>query len=641
MQTYGKHTALSSMVMFGGVNINPQISALKKPLDILVATPGRLLDHCGQRTIDLSGVEILVLDEADRMLDMGFIRDIRKILALLPQKRQNLLFSATFSDEIRSLARGVLNNPGEVSVTPRNTATELVTQTVHLVEQHHKRDLISHIIRESGWHQVLVFTRTKHGANRLAEKLVKDGLTAAAIHGNKSQSARTRALAGFKEGTVTVLVATDIAARGLDIDQLPQVVNFELPNVPEDYVHRIGRTGRAGATGAAVSLVDNSEIKLLRDIERLIKKTIDRKPVEGWTPPATTAASFSARNATKTRASLAAASATAVAVIAAATVAIAVAMAAAAASSARPAPRRARPRPPRPAPARAGGDGRGHAPRDGERKPSDRPAHAGRNEAARSNRRTTAVPGRRAPGGQRRPSTARRGRAAKQVISADSPHPDSDPRTRAHHALIDLVDVFLASWAISFSPGAGAISAMSSGLKYGFARGYWNTAGLIMGILFQFVVVAVGLGAVLATSEMAFNVVKYLGVAYLIYLGVRQIRTDAAPVAVDAGDPRQASIRELVMRGFLINTMNPKGTVFLLAVVPQFVDPALPMVAQYAALAGTLAFTDLVAMGVYTLLAARVLRLLRDAKHIRWMNRTFGSLFILAGVFLASFRRHS
>ncbi len=193
VQTYGKYTPLSSMVMFGGVNINPQISALRKPLDILVATPGRLLDHCGQKTVDLSGVEILVLDEADRMLDMGFIRDIRKILALLPRQRQNLLFSATFSDEIRTLARGVLNNPGEVSVTPRNTATELVTQTVHMVEQHHKRDLISHIIRESGWHQVLVFTRTKHGANRLAEKLVKDGLTAAAIHGNKSQSARTRA----------------------------------------------------------------------------------------------------------------------------------------------------------------------------------------------------------------------------------------------------------------------------------------------------------------------------------------------------------------------------------------------------------------------------------------------------------------
>ena len=285
VQTYGKYAGLKSMVMFGGVNINPQISALKKPLDILVATPGRLLDHAGQRTVDLSGVEILVLDEADRMLDMGFIRDIRKVLALLPKQRQNLLFSATFSDEIRTLARGVLNDPGEVSVTPRNTTTELVEQTVHLVEQHHKRDLISHIIRESGWHQVLVFTRTKHGANRLAEKLVKDGLSAAAIHGNKSQAARTRALAGFKDGSVTVLVATDIAARGLDIDQLPQVVNFELPNVPEDYVHRIGRTGRAGATGAAISLVDPSEIKLLKAIEKLIRKPLDRVEVQGWTPP--------------------------------------------------------------------------------------------------------------------------------------------------------------------------------------------------------------------------------------------------------------------------------------------------------------------------------------------------------------------
>jgi ATP-dependent RNA helicase RhlE len=284
VQTYGKYTPLTSMVMFGGVNINPQFSALKKPLDILVATPGRLLDHAGQRTVDLSGVEILVLDEADRMLDMGFIRDIRKVLALLPARRQNLLFSATFSEEIRTLARGVLQNPGEVSVTPRNTATELVTQTVHLVEQHHKRDLISHIIRESGWHQVLVFTRTKHGANRLAEKLVKDGLSAAAIHGNKSQAARTRALAGFKAGNVSVLVATDIAARGLDIDQLPQVVNFELPNVPEDYVHRIGRTGRAGATGAAISLVDSSEIKLLKAIEKLIRKPIDRVQIQGWTP---------------------------------------------------------------------------------------------------------------------------------------------------------------------------------------------------------------------------------------------------------------------------------------------------------------------------------------------------------------------
>jgi ATP-dependent RNA helicase RhlE len=290
VQTYGKHSTLKSMVMFGGVNINPQISALRKPLDILVATPGRLLDHAGQKTVDLSGVEILVLDEADRMLDMGFIRDIRKVLALLPKQRQNLLFSATFSEEIRTLARGVLNDPGEVSVTPRNTATELVAQTVHIVEQHHKRDLISHIIRESGWHQVLVFTRTKHGANRLAEKLVKDGLSAAAIHGNKSQAARTRALAGFKEGNVAVLVATDIAARGLDIDQLPQVVNFELPNVPEDYVHRIGRTGRAGATGAAISLVDNSEIKLLKAIEKLLRKPIDRVQIQGWTPPAGAAA---------------------------------------------------------------------------------------------------------------------------------------------------------------------------------------------------------------------------------------------------------------------------------------------------------------------------------------------------------------
>ena len=227
VQTYGKYASMTSMVMFGGVNINPQISALKKPVDILVATPGRLLDHVGQKTLDLSGVEILVLDEADRMLDMGFIHDIRRVLRLLPAQRQNLLFSATFSEEIRQLARGILHNPGEVSVTPRNTTTERVAQSVHLVQQSHKRDLVSHLIRESGWHQVLVFTRTKHGANRLAEKLVKDGLTAAAIHGNKSQSARTRALSGFKDGSVAVLVATDIAARGLDIDQLPLVVNFE------------------------------------------------------------------------------------------------------------------------------------------------------------------------------------------------------------------------------------------------------------------------------------------------------------------------------------------------------------------------------------------------------------------------------
>jgi ATP-dependent RNA helicase RhlE len=291
VQTYGKYLSLKSMVMFGGVNINPQISALRKPLDILVATPGRLLDHVGQKTLDLSGVEILVLDEADRMLDMGFIRDIRKILALLPAKRQNLLFSATFSDDIRALAKGVLNNPGEVSVARRNTASELVEQTVLTVPQSHKRDLLSHLVRTNGWKQVLVFTRTKHGANRLAEKLVKDGLPAAAIHGNKSQSARTRALSGFKDGSVAVLVATDIAARGLDIDQLPLVVNFELPNVPEDYVHRIGRTGRAGASGSAISLVDDSEVKLLKAIERLTGKTVPRQPLpDGWTPPARSAA---------------------------------------------------------------------------------------------------------------------------------------------------------------------------------------------------------------------------------------------------------------------------------------------------------------------------------------------------------------
>ena len=288
VKTYGVHTNISSMVMFGGVNINPQINALRKPLDILVATPGRLLDHCGQRTVDLSGVEILVLDEADRMLDMGFIRDIRKILALLPRQRQNLLFSATFSDEIRELSKGVLRDAIEVSVAARNTTVERIDQSAHMVPQAHKRDVLSHIIRESGWHQVLVFTRTKHGANRLAEKLVKDGLKSAAIHGNKSQAARTRALDDFKTGKVSVLVATDIAARGIDIDQLPQVVNFELPNVPEDYVHRIGRTARAGANGSALSLIDNDELKYLRDIERLIKRKITVLPAPtGWTasPP--------------------------------------------------------------------------------------------------------------------------------------------------------------------------------------------------------------------------------------------------------------------------------------------------------------------------------------------------------------------
>lgn len=284
VKTYGKYLSLTSTVIFGGVNINPQISRLKKPLDILVATPGRLLDHAGQDTVDLSAVEILVLDEADRMLDMGFINDIKKILARLPSARQNLLFSATFSDEIKALADKLLNQPDFVEVARRNTASELVTQTVHMVAQGHKRDLVSHLIKTNDWQQVLIFTRTKHGANRLTEKLLKDDISAAAIHGNKSQSARTKALAGFKEGTVRVLVATDIAARGLDIDQLPQVVNFELPNVPEDYVHRIGRTGRAGSSGSAVSLVDREEVKLLKDIEKLIKREIPKVQVEGFIP---------------------------------------------------------------------------------------------------------------------------------------------------------------------------------------------------------------------------------------------------------------------------------------------------------------------------------------------------------------------
>lgn len=285
VKTYGKYLHLTSMVMFGGVNINPQTARLRKPLDILVATPGRLLDHVAQKNIDLSGVEFLVLDEADRMLDMGFVRDIKRILALLPKQRQNLLFSATFSNEIKALADGLLHNPGFVEVARRNTASELVEQTVHLVKQAHKTSLISYLIKTNDWKQVLIFTRTKHGANRLAEKLAKDGIPAAAIHGNKSQGARTKALADFKAGNIPVLVATDIAARGLDIDQLPQVVNFELPNVPEDYVHRIGRTGRAGASGAAVSLVDAEEMKYLKDIEKLIKREIPKVVAEGFVPP--------------------------------------------------------------------------------------------------------------------------------------------------------------------------------------------------------------------------------------------------------------------------------------------------------------------------------------------------------------------
>jgi len=282
VRNYGKYLKLRSMVMFGGVGINPQIEALKRGVEIVVATPGRLLDHVSQRTIDLSQVEMLVLDEADRMLDMGFIHDIRKILNILPAKRQNLLFSATFSDEIRALADRLLNNPASIEVARRNTTAETVAQRAYPVDRERKRELLAHLVREHDWHQVLVFTRTKHGANRLAEQLDKDGLSALAIHGNKSQSARTRALSEFKAGTLRLLVATDIAARGIDIDQLPHVVNFDLPNVPEDYVHRIGRTGRAGAEGEAISLVCVDEHGLLRDIERLIKRQIEQTILPGF-----------------------------------------------------------------------------------------------------------------------------------------------------------------------------------------------------------------------------------------------------------------------------------------------------------------------------------------------------------------------
>jgi ATP-dependent RNA helicase RhlE len=284
VETYGKHLPLTSTVVFGGVNINPQIKKLRQGVDVLVATPGRLLDHVSQKTVDLSNVDILVLDEADRMLDMGFIHDIRKVLALLPKGRQNLLFSATFSPEIKKLADNLLHSPVLIEVARRNTTAESVKQTVHPIDRERKRELLSHLISSEDWSQVLVFTRTKHGANRLAEQLEKDGITSAAIHGNKSQSARTRALASFKSGSVRVLVATDIAARGLDIDHLPHVVNFELPNVPEDYVHRIGRTGRAGNKGEAISLVCIDEDKLLRDIERLIKTDLPKLVISGYEP---------------------------------------------------------------------------------------------------------------------------------------------------------------------------------------------------------------------------------------------------------------------------------------------------------------------------------------------------------------------
>jgi len=282
VRDYGKYLKLNSMVMIGGVNINPQITRLKSRVDILIATPGRLLDHIQQKTVDITKVEILVLDEADRMLDMGFIRDIKKILALLPKKRQNLLFSATFSDEIKLLADNLLDKPAMIEVARRNATADKITHVVHPVDRERKKDLLAHLIKQHKWTQVLVFTRTKHGANKLSEFLEANKITSLAIHGNKSQSARTRALAEFKTGTLQVLVATDIAARGIDIVELPHVVNFELPNVAEDYVHRIGRTGRAGAEGDAVSLVCVDEKKLLGDIERLIKRDINSIVIPGF-----------------------------------------------------------------------------------------------------------------------------------------------------------------------------------------------------------------------------------------------------------------------------------------------------------------------------------------------------------------------
>jgi ATP-dependent RNA helicase RhlE len=284
VRDYGCNLPFKTAVIFGGVSINTQISKLRAGVDVVVATPGRLLDHMQQRTIDLSKVEILVLDEADRMLDMGFIRDIRKVLAALPKRRQNLLFSATFSNDIRRLAADLLNSPVEITVAARNKPAELVKQIVHPVDKARKRELLSHKIGSENWKQVLVFTRTKHGANRLAKQLSDDGLSAAAIHGNKSQSARTSALRDFKDNNVRVLVATDIAARGLDIDKLPHVVNYELPHVAEDYVHRIGRTARAGRTGQAVSLVCVDEEILLGNIEKLLKCGIGKEIIPGYEP---------------------------------------------------------------------------------------------------------------------------------------------------------------------------------------------------------------------------------------------------------------------------------------------------------------------------------------------------------------------
>ena len=289
-KSYGRHLKLKTFVVFGGVNINPQITTLRSGCDILVATTGRLLDLAQQRCVDLSRVQILVLDEADRMLDMGFINDIRKIIKLLPQKRQNLLFSATYSDDIRALAERLLHNPVAIQVAPRNAAIEIVEQRAYRVQKEQKRHLLVHLIKEGDWRQVLVFTRTKHGANRLTQQLEGAGIAAAAIHGNKSQAARVKTLEMFKSGKIVAMVATEVAARGLDIKELPHVVNYELPNVPEDYVHRIGRTGRAGAGGAAISLVSADEASLLRDIERVLRRSVPTVPTPAFAIVETSAA---------------------------------------------------------------------------------------------------------------------------------------------------------------------------------------------------------------------------------------------------------------------------------------------------------------------------------------------------------------
>ena len=284
IEDYGKYLSVKTTVVFGGVNINPQMSTLRRGVDILVATPGRLLDLHNQRAVSFDSINTLVLDEADRMLDMGFIHDIKRVISKLPTKRHSMMFSATFSNDIRSLAKNFLKQPVEVDVSPRNTTVETVSQLIHPVDKKSKPRLLCHLINENRWHQVLVFSRTKHGANKLVKDLTKANISAVAIHGNKSQNHRTRALKDFKEGAVDVMVATDIAARGIDIAQLPHVINVDLPHVPEDYVHRIGRTGRAGESGQAISLVSADELKQLRDIERLTKQTIKRVEIEGFEP---------------------------------------------------------------------------------------------------------------------------------------------------------------------------------------------------------------------------------------------------------------------------------------------------------------------------------------------------------------------